>query len=366
MPDQHHHQTLPLAFSSVSAAAPLGWAAERCIRSAPNHLECERCVESCPAQALFFVEENERSAKGQRLVASDACHGCGACLPSCPTEALLSSELQRLDQALSTQQQGKPLTIACHRVENVTFTGESLHCLRAIGVDQLLSWMTQTPDLSITLCVADDCTHCQAAPVKQANADAWWEQMQRLGVLQMAKTRHPYRAAQGAVMSRRRFLGASRPQQPVYTQTDAGVHARRLQRYAAAMHSSLPADFPADLKQQLPQIQLDQQRCDASGVCSKVCPTDALQLSDQGVLSFTSLDCINCGFCISHCPEQALMMTDSSDFGTWVLRENPVVACFDCGREFSSSQIDSDAAPICPACRREKNLLQEGFSQLFG
>jgi ferredoxin len=365
MPDQHHHQTLPLAFSSASAAASLGWAAERCIRSAPNHLECQRCVETCPAQALFFVEENERSAKGQRLVVSDACHGCGACLPSCPTEALLSSELQRLDQALATQQQGKPLTIACHRVESAKPTTESLHCLRIIGVDQLLNWMTQTPGQSITLCVADDCAHCQAAPTKQANTDTWWEQMQGLDVLQLAETHRPYRAAQGAVMSRRRFMGASRPQQPVYTQDDAGVRARRLQRYAAAVQSGFSGDFSADLKQ-LPRIQLDQQRCDASGVCSKICPTDALKLTDQGVLSFTSLDCISCGFCISHCPEQALVMTDSSDFGTWVLRENPVVACFDCGREFSSPRLDSDATPICPACRREKNLLQEGFSQLFG
>lgn len=361
MPDQNHHQTLPLAFSAASAAASLGWVAERCIRSAPNHLECERCIESCPVQALFFVEENERSEKGQRLVASDACHGCAACLPSCPTEALLSSELQRLDQRISTQPPHKALEIACHRVDPDKVTTETLHCLRVIGADQLVNWMSHSAVQPIRLCVADNCTDCEAAPAKQANTDQWFEQMQALDALQLVKIVRPYRAAEGAVMSRRRFMVASRPQQPVYAEDDAGVRARRLQRYVAALQSGIAVEVKP-----LPQIQLDPLRCDASGVCSKVCPTDALQLSGQGALVFTPLDCISCGFCISHCPEQALTLSATASPEAIELRKTPALKCFECGHDFSAVQVDAEIQSVCPACRREKNLLKEGFSQLFG
>ncbi|KDE38814.1 Iron-sulfur cluster-binding protein [Nitrincola lacisaponensis] len=354
MPDQHLHQTLPLAFSSASAAASLGWAAERCISSAPNHLQCERCVDSCPAQALFFVEENQHSAKGQRLVVSDACHGCGACLPSCPTEALLSLELQRLED--------KPLAVACHRVETGRLTTESLHCLRAIGVDQLLSWMAQTPDVSITLCVAQDCTDCQAAPAQPSKPDVWWEQMQALGVLQEVTPCRAYQAAEGAIMSRRRFMGVRGPQSPVYAGDDTGVRARRLQRYTAA----LPATPLAAGGMPFPSIQLDQSCCDTSGVCSKICPTDALALTDEGVLNFSPLECIGCGFCISYCPEQALSLGQDESSETRVLRKTAEVTCFECSRQFRTSQVNTGEPAVCPACQRDKGLFKGSFSQLFG
>ncbi|MFN3881699.1 MAG: ATP-binding protein [Nitrincola lacisaponensis] len=343
-----------MAFSSASAAASLGWAAERCIRSAPNHLQCERCVDSCPAQALFFVEENERSAKGQRLVVSDSCHGCGACLPSCPTEALLSRELHRIED--------HPLAMACHRVEAGGVTTESLHCLRAIGVDQLLSWMAKMPDPSITLCVAQDCTDCQAAPAQQSKPDVWWSQMQALGVLQEAQPCRAYQAAQGTIMSRRRFIGVRGPQSPVYAGDDSDVRARRLQRYTAA----LPAIPLAAGVMPIPSIQLDQSCCDTSGVCSRICPTDALALTDEGVLNFNPLDCVGCGFCISYCPEQALSLEQGESLEPRVLSRTADVTCFECNRQFSTSQLNADEPTVCPACQRDKGLFKGSFSQLFG
>lgn len=361
MPDQSLLQTLPLAFSSTSPAAYLGWVAERCIRSAPNHLECESCINGCPAQALFFVEENECSVKGQRLVVSDACHGCSACLPSCPTEALLNSELQDLDQRIASQLPNKALEIVCHRVESNKATADTLHCLRVIGQDQLASWMVKSSAQPITLCVAEVCTDCDAAPAKQAKTDEWWKQMQALEVLQVKKANCSYHAVQGALLSRRRFMVASRPQQPVYAQGDAGVRARRLQRYVAALQTKAPHEVT-----QLPRIQLNQHLCDASGVCSKVCPTEALELTDQGTLMFTPLECINCGFCVRHCPTQALSLIETASTERLDLRTTSEVECFECGRAFSSLQVDPKTHRICPACHREKTLLKEDFSQLFG
>lgn len=58
MTDALCKQTTPLASDASAPAARLGWIAKRCVRSAPNHLDCTRCVDTCPKQALQFLTES--------------------------------------------------------------------------------------------------------------------------------------------------------------------------------------------------------------------------------------------------------------------------------------------------------------------
>ena len=50
----------------------------------------------------------------------------------------------------------------------------------------------------------------------------------------------------------------------------------------------------------------DSERCTLCGMCSEVCPTRALDLTDAGVVQIEPSYCIECDACIATCPEHAL------------------------------------------------------------
>jgi heterodisulfide reductase subunit A len=47
------------------------------------------------------------------------------------------------------------------------------------------------------------------------------------------------------------------------------------------------------------------ERCDACGICVKVCPVAAVQ-SSSGSVTINSVSCIGCGICVPKCPKQAI------------------------------------------------------------
>jgi len=47
------------------------------------------------------------------------------------------------------------------------------------------------------------------------------------------------------------------------------------------------------------------EKCDACGICIKVCPVAAVQSSSGGV-TINSVSCIGCGICVPRCPKQAI------------------------------------------------------------
>jgi len=347
-----------LALSAASPAASLGWVSERCIRTQPQHLGCDRCIESCPVNALVFIDSDTSSSAEQRLIATDACHGCSACLPSCPTEALLSPEIQSLESRLFEREAGATARIQCHRA--TPETGDlTMHCLRAIGPDQVMAWRSGAAGRSLSLCVAEDCDNCQAAPLTP-EPDSWLEAMLDQGVL-IKRGSTPFEPASGTAFSRRDFFSTRHRALPEVDADATEPRARRLQR---AFHAAETGQLPETVT--LPRVVLDTDRCDASGVCAKVCPTPALTLMPSGELNFSALDCISCGYCVESCPQQALSLSITDLPEDVVLRQTPVIECFDCGREFAATSADAREAAICPACRRDASLFREEFNQLFG
>lgn len=348
--DTHSHYTpSPLA----SRGIPLGWLASRCLQAPPHPLACTRCLDACPVEALAFYED----ASGVSLLASDFCHGCAQCVPACPSEALVSVEI---DAMVKEQTEGKPLRLGCHRLAEDSYPVR-LHCLRALGPD-LLTWLAAraTPE-ALVLFLPNGCHGCEAAPTKP---DSWLEQAHRLCHISNIPSGSDFRAARSVVSRRDLLRGHPAPQLPAIAAEDAFPKARRLQRQLAATEAL------GETRVALPGLRLNADACRAHGICAQVCPTEALQETQDGVLIYDPQACLDCSHCLNACPEMALTRTDLSQATAITLRRVQRIDCQSCSRPFTPDdgdlRCDTAETITCPACRRESALMLESFHELFG
>lgn len=343
--------------SSYSTPKPLrpslpsiGWLPSRCLQAPPHPLACTRCIDACPAEALAFRENGD----GVSLLASDACHGCAQCVPTCPTEALVSTEI---DALVADRAEGEPLRLGCHRASNETGL-RRLHCLRSLGPDRLAWLRVRAMPGQLELHLPDACQGCLAAPLPER--DRWFEQADLLCRVFTSSASADYQSSSNAVSRRALLLGRTKPQLPLIDADDSAPKARRLQRHmAAGPHLDNLASPP------LPGLALDQDACQGHGVCARVCPTTALQETPNGELIFNALDCLDCGHCLTACPQGALQVGEAGQPVPVTLRQIEQADCFECGRPFTLKH-SATADKTCPACRREKALMQESFHELFG
>ena len=360
----------PITLGNNPVASAFGWVASRCLQSHPWRQQCVTCINSCPANALTFQESNIHTDviytestsqwldKGLRLLASDACHGCAQCVAACPTEALLSGEHQQLTHKLQqpAQQTDAPVSIGCHRSQHSHPLDLQVHCLKSLSDDLLAHWRNLQPNRTMQFLVPDACSVCPASNEQACS--------QLLPQIQCEST--PFRPAASARLNRRQLLTGLRSAiRPIYDAADNQPAPRRMQRHFLALKTGAA---------KLPQLQLDAARCDAQGLCVRLCPSKALTNNEHQSLIFNTMQCLGCNQCVDHCPEQALTLSqveyDSECHLTTLLREGDEVRCFECGRTYPRSTTNpntSDNTPsICPACRKDRALIEGGFASLFG
>ncbi|KPN31033.1 formate hydrogenlyase complex iron-sulfur subunit [Halolamina pelagica] len=86
--------------------------------------------------------------------------------------------------------------------------------------------------------------------------------------------------------------------------------------------------------------------CNLTPTCSTLCPTDAIQRTNDGELQFNHADCVNCGVCESGCPEGAITiesglersrLPENRDGEEWEpVFEGEMLECVRCGTPFTS------------------------------
>jgi Fe-S-cluster-containing hydrogenase component 2 len=324
----------------------ISWVASRCLQAPPHPLACHHCAKACPAGALDFHEG--------KLKASDACHGCAQCVAACPTEALVSAEITQVINSLPA---GKSPELGCHRAGDEPGK-KRLHCLRALGPDQLAWLRMQTMPGQVALYLPDACQGCLAGP--QDEEDSWLEHAKGLCRVTTAPAAVNYHNPSYAVSRRSLLLGRSVPPLPNIEADDSAPKARRLQRHLHAA-SKLEETLPLTL----PGLALEQHTCHGHSVCARVCPTTALQKTPDGELIFNAMECLDCGHCLTACPEGALKAGKDGQPVPVMLHKVEQADCFECGRPFAPED-STTAVKTCPACRRESELMRESFRELFG
>ncbi|MGS2744745.1 4Fe-4S binding protein [Halomonas sp. LS-001] len=346
----HVKQTTSIGFRD----ADLGWLSSRCMQLPPHPLACDKCVNACPVGAIDF-QDIENSGE-LTLTISDNCHGCSQCVPACPSEAIFSAKVTAL---MSKQAAHQILDLTCHRAVNQDNNGHRIHCLRSLGEDVLAELGANALPNIVTLHIPDNCRGCDAAPIEPN--DDWLASARLICRLDNVAAQSPYQPPRSAISRRDLLLGRPEVSLPNVSLDDAAPKARRLQRQANAAQTLGSHASPSYLN-----LMLDNDACVAHGVCSKVCPTQALT-EDDGALVFNPSECISCGHCESACPEKALTTSYGGNGNNIILRQSEHATCHSCGRLFQQCNTSNNENSMltCSACLREATLMQESFHDLF-
>lgn len=350
----------------------VGWIRSRCLGTAEHFSSCDACVRCCPADALTFREEDD----GTTLAASDACHGCGQCVVACPTEALVNREVEHLSSELeriAADASIESVQLACHRMAAGDETTLEMHCLHGLPADQLLAWQAQFPAVEFRLTWPVDCRQCPAWPAtRDAPEIAGLETaLGECGVVPRWSNRTtaahwPFDPAAARRSRRRLFTALLRPDAATgVAADDAHPAPRRRQRLGAAA-ARLYGQEAAERLVPLPEVTLDTGRCEATGLCVRLCPSGALHEVEEESLHFKAGECLGCGICESHCPSRALRLGESpaqtGRRNVTRLRSGKRATCFQCAHSFVVAEATSDGLdPVCHACRKDSALMTGQF-----
>lgn len=333
---------LERAADMLASVKPVRVEAPLCTQARSGRSTCRACLEICPAGAVSL-------SRGP--VVTDACTACGLCAAACRTGALrmeTPSDVALLTEARKAQ--GDPLVLACaaeagrlglrERVVTVPCIGavtpELLVGMLAGGHSRILLWRPAACETCVNRAGAERLdlgpleelypgTVGFAASVAEVQAPGGTAAVgrgagSRAGATGTEATTFDQDLAN---QDRRAFLGsafkgggsllqallgdwvAKKPAPPPPTLYEVQGTPRRRQVLRDAMATRPPA-----LGARLPESAVAASpACTLCPVCTKLCPSGALQVSesgDQAELRWQAGRCTDCGLCREICPVGAM------------------------------------------------------------
>ncbi|NLS55833.1 4Fe-4S binding protein [Hafnia alvei] len=270
-------------FLSLKKARPS--VGRACLRNRLRHSVCQACQDACPLGAI-------RLNNGSADIDADSCIGCARCLFVCPASAI--ENLAPPQRAYRDSALVAPLSLIPPTTEELRLW-HSQHHIRSVEIhpDEHHGWLVSIAELNRHLDLVGE-TMWTLAPPPQNNINA----------------------------GRRRWLQINR--------VTAGTKA--VSPAAASPTATLA-------------IIMDTNSCYLCGACAKICPQQAITLSEQE-LTLDPHRCNGCKACENVCFPKAIEVKLSA---TALLTNYAVfkATCSSCQQTFASWREDVDRCHIC-------------------
>jgi ferredoxin len=112
------------------------------------------------------------------------------------------------------------------------------------------------------------------------------------------------------------------------------------------------------------EVEVEKERCDYCGICSKLCPSKALftHLDDEKeYLLQKPSKCFKCGLCKKICPQEAISYKSFNSIKTFVEEKNNFLIrgkskrCLSCNSMF----LDRDKETLCTNCKKSAEVKED-------
>ena len=330
---------------------------ERCLRIRSRLSSCTRCKDACPEGALTIGKEG--------FSVNERCTLCGLCMAACPTGAIAVAVKQALGAGFLTLNDKRRLFACKKRIDEAQLMARQRMQIGCLGMlfPAWLAGLATLGETSVTIWVGN----CQECAEGQKKPWAFEGDRLHTGLLTIERGPMPENDAfeQQNQLSRRSFFnflagsaqkGAARSLSsllPKAKTSDPGV-ALGVKR-AVSRSGKLPTlqAWPALWSKLFHRPEIEAERCSACMVCSRLCPTKALDVKDvdgKQAFVFDALKCLGCGMCHDVCFEKALSLKpcglDVREAVLVLVEKRP---CAGCKREW----LFAGERTLCPACMKK-------------
>lgn len=298
---------------------------ERCLNKRFVKAKCTVCTDACPTKSI-----------SDRLEIDTDCINCGICLSKCPVEAIggVSYSTKSIQQLMAKEE---PIKLICQKCQS----DSSWPCLGFLDPTLLLAFVLSNKDSNREIVIyQEDCRACNgdiAEHLAWAVAEA--NQLLDPGKKMIVNSKNKFSGVVPGGVSRRQFFaqlwGASVSTVQNIAMPASGDARPILRRDLFTAYGGARL-LPSTISNQLTFKTLAVGKtCNACGICSKMCDTDAISTVANGSvleIKHNPALCNNCSICVSQCPQGAISLLSANSLIESTVGRVSMPVCSDCGK----------------------------------
>lgn len=350
----------------------------RCLNYQHNDVGCNHCVSHCPGQAIFLN-------KNLVFLEKEKCLGCGLCFSDCPTQVFTALEWDETTITKEIKFKPTPVVQFFCGYNDKPFLGKEEKDKGAIQIPTCLSSISKGAWYEIGLHTnvelrLEKCRQCQMkqcverlqltieTAIEWLLASGHTTAFSYIHYVENIQEKKSFKAVStGMKVTSRRdlFLSLFNQGKSVVSrirERDFTLHGKRdflkkgslLPNWQKRLEKNYTSHFQEGGNPAYwPSIEKNSD-CVNCGMCSKRCPTQALQTiikNGKAVHTFNSGHCLDCRICMLFCPTESITryrQPNSNPFETQIIYEAPVSECRYCGDPIFANRQD-----LCYWCEHE-------------